>query len=599
MEKTDAHIIKERIRCVREWLKNNGFSACIIPQADPHQSEYVENHYKARAYFSGFDGSAGTLVVSTASAALWTDSRYFIQASIQLSGTGIELCKQGMIGTPSISEWIKRHTNDCKTAANAAYFSHKQWSELKADIDICDMPGFEDLWENRPPESDSKTYIHDIQYCGEQSLNKLKRIREQMAKDGIDLLIVPDLDDVAWISNLRASDVEYNPVLRSYITIDKCHCCLFINNNKIPTNVLEYLKGQGIEVADYDKINADLSEIKGIVGCDFSKLCEKVYSSISPKAEIKDVPLFVSRFRAIKNATEIAGYRNAMEKDGIVWVKFLKWFENNKTNNIKFTETDISDKLKELKSKQDLFIDESFGTIAGYGAHGAIGHYSASSDSNSEIEKHGFLVIDSGTHYLDGTTDITRTLNCGVPEQLSEEERKDYTLVLKGHIALAKAVFPEGTKGCQLDILARQFLWENLENYGHGTGHGVGHLLNVHEGYAWLRPRDNGEGYRSGLTMTDEPGIYREGKHGVRIENTILVTEAGESTFGKFLKFETLTICPYDLSPIIKDMITESEKEWILNYHRMVYQRLQSKLNDEDRAWLSDYIEKQNKYIVK
>lgn len=599
MKKTDANIIRERIHNVREWLKRNKLGACIIPQADPHQSEYVESHYKTRSYFSGFDGSAGTLAVSTTHAALWTDSRYFIQASIQLDGTGIELCKQGIPGTPSIGEWIKRYAENDKTAANAICFSHKQWTELKAEVDILDMPGFEDSWENRPQKSDSKVYIHDIKYCGECCRDKIKRIRVQMAKDGIDTLIVSDLDDVAWISNLRASDVAYNPVLRSYITIGKNFCRLFIDNDKIPNHVNKYLNEQGIEVADYDKIKADLSEIKGIVGCDLSKLCEKVYSSIPSNAEIKDMPLFVSRFRAIKNATEIAGYRNSMEKDGIVWVKFLRWFENNKANNSKFTELDIVDKLKELKSEQDLFVDESFGTIAGYGAHGAIGHYSASLDSNSEIERHGFLVIDSGTHYLDGTTDITRTLNCGAPEQLNEEERQDYTLVLKGHIALAKAIFPEGTKGCQLDILARQFLWNNLENYGHGTGHGVGHLLNVHEGYAWLRPRDNGEGYRSGLTMTDEPGVYREGKHGVRIENTIIITEAGESIFGKFLKFETLTICPYDLSPVIKEMLSESEQEWILNYHKMVYQRLGSKLSEEDRAWLSYYIEKQNRYIGK
>ena len=598
MKITDYHIITARIDKLKHWLKDNDCAACIIPQADPHQSEYIEDHYKVREFFSGFDGSAGTLAVTADEAALWTDSRYFIQAALQTEGSGIEICKQGLPGTPSIKDWLSTHAKNGKIAANAECFSHKSWEELSVAVPLCDMPGFENLWESRPAKSGSQAYIHDVKYCGESSACKLERIRRQMEECGISHLIVSDLDDVAWLTNLRAADVAYNPVLRAYVTVGHDYCHLFTDKGKTGRLVENYLLSQGIDVRDYDTLKKDLSDMKGTVACDFSKLCQSVFAAISQDAAVSDFPLFVARMRAVKNSVEIDGYRRAMERDGVVWVKFLRWFEENKKNGTKFSETAVAGKLYGLKKEQDLFVDESFGTIAGYGPHGAIGHYNASPESDCEIGNRGFLVIDTGTHYLDGTTDMTRTLNCGKSSDTSKEEKIDYTLVLKGHIALAKAVFPEGTKGCQLDILARQFLWNNLEDYGHGTGHGVGHLLNVHEGYAWLRPRDNGEGYKAGLTMTDEPGIYKEGKYGIRIENTLLVTDAGQSGFGKFLKFESLTLCPYDLSAVDPSMISREEAAWIREYHKQVSERLAARLSDDDKRWLDGYITEQEKHLT-
>ena len=574
----------DKIAELQLWLKNNGFGGCIIPNADPHQSEYVEDYYKLRGYFSGFTGSAGTLVVTCGKAALFTDSRYHIQASIQLEGSGIELFKSGLPDVPLYYEWLQGEVGDAPVAANAYLFSIDDWEMLAGKLNIQSHSGFESLWEHRPALCDSKIYIHAEQYSGESVKSKLERVRQILRDNGAELCIVSNLDDIAWLLNIRGADVAYNPVVRSYVIVTEADCTIFTDYDKISQSVGEYFASNGILAKPYNAIADYLTDCTGrSVLFDRGSLNYSIYEKVKNCRRLVNLPLYISRLRAVKNSVEIDGYRNSMEKDGVVWVRFLQWFYGCLEGGLTITELDVMSKIRELKEAQNEFVDESFGTIAGYAEHGAIGHYAATADSNATIERRSFLVIDTGTHYLNGTTDTTRTLSCG---ELTDDERRDYTLVLKGHIALGAAVFPKGTKGSQLDILARQHLWQHGFNYGHGTGHGVGHLLNVHEGYAWLRPRENGIGYEPGLTMTDEPGIYREGKYGIRIENTVLVVPHSETEFGEFLKFEHLTLAPYCLEAINTDMLTQDEKNFINQYNRHLRDRLKKRLNADENLFL-------------
>lgn len=576
--------MNSKIKDLQNYLKSNGFKACIIPSSDPHHSEYVEDHYKTRGYFSGFTGSAGTLVVTDEKAGLFTDSRYHIQASIQLEGSGIELFKSGLPDTPTYSEWLKSEVADGNVVANAYLFSIEEWENLSATLNITDSDGFETLWSNRPPLCNSKIYIHSQEYSGESCESKLKRVREIMREQGADISVVSNLDDIAWLLNIRAADVAFNPVVRSYVTITADGCTLYLDESKADIAVRKYLKDNNITLEPYNAIASYLenkreSKILYDGGC----LNFSLYEKIKNCKERINLPLFISGLRAIKNSVEIDGYRASMIKDGVVWVRFMKWFKEGLERGQKITEISVIEKILELKRSQQLFVDESFGTIAGYGPHGAIGHYAATPESDSVIERKSFIVIDSGTHYLTGTTDTTRTIACGA---LTDEEMIDYTLVLKGHIALGTAIFPAGTKGSQLDILARQFLWRAGLNYGHGTGHGVGHLLNVHEGYAWLRPSENNVKYQASLTMTDEPGIYREGKHGIRIENTILVVPHSKTDFGEFLTFEHLTLTPYCMEAIKTEMLDIDEKKFINEYNKRLKDTLKDYLTADEYNFL-------------
>lgn len=576
--------MKKEVTYIQLWLKSNGYDACIIPQADPHQSEYIEDYYKLRGFISGFTGSAGTLVVTLNKAALFTDSRYHIQASIQLKGTGIELFKCGLPGVPKYSEWLEAQVKDAKVAANAFLFSAKEWKSLSEHICLHNDAGFESVWENRHELCQSKIFIHKERYSGEGVKSKLGRVREILSNNNANIAIVCNLDDIAWLLNIRGADVAYNPVVRSYVAVTLNGCTCFVDENKIDSSVKEYFKSNNIDVCRYDGIGEyiDRNSDKTIL-FDKESINYGLFEEVKKCKGQVNLPLYIARLRAVKNSVEIDGYHRAMIKDGVVWVRFYKWFNESLESDSRITEIDVMDKLRELKAEQDLFVDESFGTIAGYAAHGAIGHYAATDESNAIIERKGFLVIDTGTHYLCGTTDTTRTLVCG---SLTDEERRDYTLVLKGHIALGTAVFPKGVKGSQLDILARQFLWNESMNYGHGTGHGVGHLLNVHEGYAWLRPSENNIGYEAGLTMTDEPGIYKEGKHGVRIENTVLVVPHAKSEFGEFLTFEHLTLAPYAIGAIDLNLLTADEKSFLNSYNNNLKNKLKPYLSDSEYEFL-------------
>lgn len=576
--------MNSKISELQNWLKDNNFNACIIPNADPHQSEYVEDYYKLRGFFSGFTGSAGTLVVTTCKAALFTDSRYHIQAAIQLQGTGIELMKCGMPGVPDYAEWLKGEAKGLPVAANASLFSANKWMELKQEFDIRDIHSFERIWTGRPQLCDSKIYVHDTKYSGESALSKLNRVRDIMRKNGADFCIVSNLDDIAWLLNIRAADVAYNPVVRSYVALTSQDCTLFCDDSKADENVRKHLEACNTRIEPYDSVASYIESMAGkSMLSDNNSLSYNLYHAAEKCSTRINLPLFISRLRAVKNSVETEGYRQSMIYDGVVWVKFLKWLSEGLDNGETITEMSVMSKIRALKKEQPLFIDESFGTIAGYAEHGAIGHYAATDESNAVIERRSFIVIDSGTHYLTGTTDTTRTIACG---ELTFEERLDYTLVLKGHIALGSAVFPVGTKGSQLDILARQYLWQRGMNYGHGTGHGVGHLLNVHEGYAWLRPSENNVKYEAGLTMTDEPGIYREGIHGIRIENTMITVPHSKTEFGEFLQFEHLTLAPYCMKAIITDMLTTDEKDFINRYNQRLRDTLREYLTDEENKFL-------------
>ncbi|MBQ1651344.1 MAG: aminopeptidase P family N-terminal domain-containing protein [Paludibacteraceae bacterium] len=576
--------MNQKISELQKWLRSNNFKACIIPTADPHQSEYTEEYYKLRAYMSGFTGSAGTLVVTDSKAALFTDSRYHIQASIQLQGSGIELMKSGLPGVPEYPAWLKDEVKDAPVAANAALFSTDSWENLQDELNLTDCNAFESLWAGRTPLCDSKIFIHDVKYSGEETQSKLNRVRDILRENGADFCVISNLDDIAWLLNIRGADVAFNPVVRSYVAVTESGCTLFCDEEKADIGVQEYMDANNIELMPYNNIAAYIERMAGkSMLFDRKSLSYNLYKAAEKCKDRINLPLFISRLRAVKNETEIEGYHQSMIKDGVVWVKFLKWFTEGLESGEKITERSVMAKIRELKEAQPLFVDESFGTIAGYAEHGAIGHYAASAESDSVIERKSFIVIDTGTHYLTGTTDTTRTVACG---ELTDEERTDYTLVLKGHIALGTAIFPVGTKGSQLDILARQFLWQRSMNYGHGTGHGVGHLLNVHEGYAWLRPSENDVKYEAGLTMTDEPGIYREGRHGIRIENTVLVTPHSKSEFGEFLTFEHLTLAPYCLEAIITDMLTPDEKLFINNYNKRLKNTLKEYLSADENLFL-------------
>ncbi|NCC99393.1 MAG: aminopeptidase P family protein [Bacteroidia bacterium] len=582
MSETIGHLYE--LRCM---MKEYGLSACLIPQADPHQSEYIEDHYKVREYFSGFTGSAGLLAVSLTDAGLWTDSRYYLQASEQLQSSGIKLYKQGLADTISYDKWLYNQVGDCGiVVVNANNISVNEWIRLSKIVKLEDDDIFESLWLNRPPLNDSKIFIHDSKYSGKCVDNKLTEFRKVISDAKADCCILTILDEIAWLLNIRALDVQYNPVVRSYLVVSKDECILFVNLNKLSPELVKYFAINNISVREYDEVGVFISNMQNVkVLYDADKMSFRLYSKFSSKISAICKSSFVSAMKAVKNDTEICGFRNAMKKDGVVWVKFLRWFEQNQQNGTKMTECSVIDELKRLKSGQSGFVEESFETIAGYGKHAAIVHYSATEKSDVVISNSGLLLIDTGTQYFDGTTDMTRTLTCG---SLTQQEQIDYTLVLKGHIALAQAKFPLGTKGSQIDILARQYLWQEGLDYGHGTGHGVGHFLNVHEGYARISPRENGPIIEAGFTFTNEPGLYREGCHGIRIENMILVVDDKKSENGKFLRFETLTLAPIDMKAIDLSLLNECERKYLNNYHKRVIELLSPLLNAEENNWLKN-----------
>ena len=583
--------VKERIASLRETLKLMGLKAFIVPSTDPHMSEYVASHWEARQWISGFTGSAGTIVVTEKEAGLWTDSRYFLQASEQLQGTGIDLYKEKLPETPSIAEFLKsRLSKGDVVGIDGQVFSLSTAKAMRKELGEKDIElrsvadPFKSIWEDRPPIPQNPIFILPIQYAGEGCQEKVVRIRQQMEKDNIDVILITALDEIAWVLNLRGSDVHCNPVFISYLLISHRDVKLFIDERKLTPEVKSYLNDCEVKVYPYIDFYSDLEQNTCVdkVLADPAFLNYAIYQGLSSHSELRERKTYVAFMKAIRNLTEIDNLHHAMVKDGVAMVKFLKWLDTE-ADIYHETEMSVDRQLHSFRAAQADYIGESFDTIAGYGAHGAIVHYEATPETDAALEPRGFLLLDSGAQYLDGTTDITRTIPLGY---LSQEEKEDYTLILKGHIDLAMAVFPEHTRGSQLDILARQPIWQRRMNYLHGTGHGVGSFLNVHEGPHSIRMEDNPVTLQAGMVVTDEPGIYKAGSHGVRTENILLVIPAGEGMFGNYLQFETVTLCPIDKRPIVLELLSPAEIDWLNRYHAKVYEKLSPYLDKAEQDWL-------------
>lgn len=583
-------VIKQRIVALRNFMNKHDLAAFIIPTTDPHLSEYTAPRWKSREWISGFTGSAGTLVVTLDKAGLWTDSRYFIHAQGQIEDTGIILFKDGLHNTPSILEWLclNLKKND-SIGIDGQLFSVSEVETMKkmlAPYQIKLNTAFdpiEDIWTDRPIIPKNPAFIHELQYAGQNTIDKVTQIREKMQANHIEGLLISSLDEIAWTLNLRGNDVKYNPVIISYLLITSEEVIYFISPEKVTPEVKNYLTSQLIKIKKYDELTDYLSTI-GLKKLQLNPTNTNyaVYSSIHPDCQIiyNNSPIVL--FKAIKNEQEIQGIHSAMIRDGVALVRFWHWLENAIPMG-KETEMSVARKLYECRAEQHFYMGESFDTIAGYKEHAAIVHYTATPESDTALYPEGFLLLDSGAQYIDATTDITRTIALG---RLTEEEKRDYTLVLKGHIQLAMCKFPHGTRGTQIDILARLNLWKNGMNFLHGTGHGVGVFLNVHEGPQSIRMNENPTILLPGMLTSNEPGIYKEGKYGIRIENLILVGKDCETEFGEFYKFETVTLCPIDKAGIIQSMLTPEEADWLNNYHRTVFEKLSPYLNEDEIKWL-------------
>ena len=606
-----AGTINKRLEDLREVMRREHLAACIFPSTDPHQSEYVADHWKGREWISGFNGSAGTAVVTLTSAALWTDSRYFLAAEEQLKGTEYQLMKLKIEGTPTIAEWLgkeimrNRHPYEdwSEVAIDGRCSSVNAVKELITDLrkqgGITLRTNFDPLkliWKGRPAIPESPVEVFSMEYAGESCHDKIGRIRQALREKHADGMLMAALDDIAWTLNLRGSDVHCNPVFVSYLLISPKIVTLYINKVKLPSEVLDYLKAEDIKVEDYEQVENGLKRyFEYNILLDPEEINYRLYEVVRnkgrqdnhPQTEIVEEESPVKRMKTVKNEREIAGFRSAMLKDGIAMVKFLRNLDLRIKNleHEPLTEIGVDEMLTALRAEQPLFRGISFDTIAGYGAHGAIVHYEATPETDIPLEPSGLLLLDSGAQYLDGTTDITRTITLG---PLTEEMKKVYTLVLKGHIQIELCKFPSGTSGTQIDILARQAMWREGLNYLHGTGHGVGTYLNVHEGPHQFRMEWKPAPLVAGMTITDEPGIYLAGKFGARIENTLLIVPYKETEFGKFLQFESLTLCPIDKAPILVDMLLPEEIDWLNDYHKMVFDTLSPHLSDDEISWLQE-----------
>lgn len=582
--------ITERIGRLRQCLREQSLSAFIIPSTDPHSGEYVPDHWKTREWVSGFTGSAGTAVITLDDAALWTDSRYFLQAADQLDGTGIRLMKDRLPDTPSIPEWLGQSLSPGAVVGVDGWVNTigetqalrealaREGLTLRTDYDPVTR-----LWDDRPALPGTPVSIHPLEYAGVACHKKLAAIREKLLARGADGILLSTLDDIAWTLNLRGNDVHCNPVFVSYLLITSQESILYVRAEKLTTEVKAYLAQEGVNTEDYDDLQEDLRDYPyATLSLDPGRTNEAVRQAVNPLTKVLLEESPVPLMKAVKNEAEIRGFHAAMLRDGVAMVKFLKWLEEAVPQGNE-TEMSIDRKLYECRAEQPLFRGISFDTIAGYKEHAAIVHYEATPETDKPLAPEGLLLLDSGAQYADGTTDITRTIALG---ETTDDERRDYTLVLKGHIGLTRACFPQGTCGTQLDVLARQAMWREGANFLHGTGHGVGAYLNVHEGPHQIRMNHVPTPLHPGMTVTDEPGIYRAGRYGIRTENTLLVVPYRETEFGTFYTFEPLTLCPIDTRPIVRSMLTAEETEWLNAYHRMVYDRLSPLLDEEHRAWL-------------
>ena len=586
-------IVNLRLQDLREVMRREHLSAFIFPSTDPHQGEYVPDHWKGREFISGFNGSAGTAVVTMNSAALWTDSRYFLAAEEQLRGTEFQLMKLKIEGTPTIPEWIGKECGPgAEVAVDGSCSSANSVKELIADLRKqggitlrTNLDPLAQIWRNRPPIPENPVEIYPLEYAGESAHDKIARIRQALREKHADGMLMAALDDIAWTLNLRGSDVHCNPVFVSYLLIAPNDVTLYINKVKLLPQVEAYLKAEGVGVAPYEEVRKGLKDYFAYnILLDPNEVNYTLYKSVTREIVEEESP--VKRMKTVKNGREIAGFKSAMLKDGIAMVKFLKWLQSQlSTVNSPLSEISVSDKLTALRAEQPLYRDISFDTIAGYQEHGAIVHYEATPETDVVLKPEGLLLLDSGAQYLDGTTDITRTIALG---PVTDEMKRIYTLVLKGHIQIELCKFPSGASGTQIDVLARHALWREGLNYLHGTGHGVGSYLNVHEGPHQIRMEWKPAPLVEGMTVTDEPGIYLAGKFGVRIENTLLVVPYMETEFGKFLQFESLTLCPIDKTPVIIEMLTPEEIGWLNEYHQTVFNKLSPFLDADETVWLRE-----------
>lgn len=586
--------IELRLARLRELMKREHLSAFIFPSTDAHQSEYVADHWRGREWISGFNGSAGTAVVTMKSAALWTDSRYFLAAEEQLEGTEYQLMRLKIEGTPTIAEWLGKELQDVQSpevGLDGMVNSYNYVKDLSYSLRKLggitlrtNLDPLEQIWENRPSLPANPVEIQPLEYAGETLVSKVARIRKSLRELHADGMLVSALDDIAWTLNLRGTDVHCNPVFVSYLLIESDKVSLFVDDNKLSPEVKQYLQDNQVSLYKYNKVEKCLesySEYNILLDGDETSCylwktvkCQEIVAAASP----------ISAMKAVKNKAEIEGYRSAMLKDGVAMVKFLKWLKPAVEAGGQ-TEISIDEKLTSLRAEQKLFRDISFDTIAGYAQHGAIVHYEATPETDVVLKPEGLILIDSGAQYQDGTTDITRTIALG---GVSEEMKHIYTLVLKAHIQLELVKFPDGASGTQLDAVGRECMWREGYNFLHGTGHGVGSYLCVHEGPHQIRMEWMPTPLRAGMTLTDEPGLYLAGKFGVRIENTVLISDYMSTEFGKFLQIEPLTLCPIDTTPIDVDMLLPEEIDWLNAYHHSVYEKLSPFLDEEEKIWLEN-----------
>lgn len=587
-------IIPERLLALREAMKTRRIAAYIIPSSDPHLSEYPADRWKSRGWISGFDGSAGTVVVTADKAGLWTDSRYFLQAEIQLEGSGIDLYKASLPETPTIVDFLIAELSPEQavgldgltySAADARDLEKKLAKKnirLETAYDLIDT-----IWTDRPVIPTDRLFEMPVELCGKSVAEKLNEINDCLRREGADCLVLGALDEVAWTFNVRGTDVTYNPVVVSYGFVSEEESVLFVDPQKMTVEVAEHLQKEGVTLLEYTKVEDYLSRISkdSAVFVDMNKTNVAIFNAIPAECKIVEGITPANHLKSIKNETEIKGFRNAFVKDGIALTKFHIWLEQQMEAGEKVTELSASAKLSSYRAEQPLYLMDSFATICGYAGHGAIVHYSPTPETDAVLKPEGLLLMDSGAQYLDGTTDITRTIALGEP---TDQMRKDFTRTLKGMIGIAKCKFPAGIRGCLIDVFARKALWDAGIQYLHGTCHGIGHCLNVHEGPQSIRMEENPVILRAGMVMSDEPAMYRTDEYGIRTENIILIREDSETEWGKFLSFETLTLCYIDTRLIVVPMLSTRERTWINKYHEMVYDLLSPHLNDGEKEWLKE-----------
>ena len=587
--------IPERIAALREAMKQHKIDAYIIPTSDPHMSEYPADCWKYREWISGFTGSAGTVIITADKAGLWTDSRYFLQASTQLEGTGIELFKMMLPETPTIPAFLTHELKEGQTVGlNGETYSLADARSLEKalaekEIKLNTNASLVDpIWKERPAIPEAPMFEMPVELSGKSTEDKLIDINKMLHKAGADCTILSALDEVAWTFNIRGTDVAYNPVVISYAFVSEKESVLFVNPKKIPAEIAEHLKKEGVTLADYGMLATFLSRLpeRTRVFIDSKRTNVAIYNALPKSSILIEGISPANHLKSIKNEAEIKGFRNAVLKDGIAMTKFYFWLEKMLKAGEKVTELSAAAKLTALRSEQPQYVMDSFASISSYGPHGAVVHYSPTPETDTELKTDSLYLLDSGAQYLDGTTDITRTI--ALCDEPSEQMKKDFTRALKGTIGIAKCKFPAGIRGCLIDAFARKALWDAGINYLHGTCHGIGHCLNVHEGPQSIRMEENPVILEPGMVMSDEPAMYRPGEYGIRTENMILIREDSETEFGKFLGFETLTLCYIDTKLVIPSMLSVREHAWLNKYHQMVYDLVSPHLNEEEKAWLKE-----------